>query len=62
MSLPATGQRLSIINAAVVLGMLQGHKRFHCLMGLRPGLSEAEKEGIIAAAVPLFLKGHDYES
>jgi len=44
------------------LGMLQGHKHFRCLMGLQPGLSEAEKERIIDAVVSLFLKGHGYEA
>jgi len=43
------------------LGMLQGHMHFRCLMGLQPGLSEADKEGIIDAAVSLFLKGHGDE-
>jgi TetR/AcrR family transcriptional repressor of mexJK operon len=43
------------------LGMLQGHKHFRCLMGLQSGLSEAEKDSIIAAAVSLFLTGHGYE-
>lgn len=43
------------------LGMLQGHKHFRCLMGLQSGLSEAEKERIIGAAVSLFLKGHGHE-
>jgi TetR/AcrR family transcriptional repressor of mexJK operon len=42
--------------------MLQGHKHFRCLMGLQPGLSEAEKERIIDAVVSLFLKGHGYEA
>ncbi len=44
------------------LGMLQGHMHFRCLMGLQPGLSEADKEGIIDAAVSLFLKGHGHEA
>ena len=47
------------IASQLFLGMLQGHKHFRCLMGLQPGLSEAEeKESIIDAAVSLFLKGH----
>ena len=50
------------IASQLFLGMLQGHKHFRCLMGLQPGLSEAEeKESIIDAAVSLFLKGHGYE-
>jgi TetR/AcrR family transcriptional repressor of mexJK operon len=38
-------------------GMLQGHKHFRCVMGLQPGLSEAEKDQLVDAAVVLFLKG-----
>jgi TetR/AcrR family transcriptional repressor of mexJK operon len=44
------------------LGMLQGYKHFRCLMGLQPGLSEAEKEHLIEAAVSLFLKGHGHDA
>jgi TetR/AcrR family transcriptional regulator, mexJK operon transcriptional repressor len=42
------------------LGMLQGHTHFRCLMGLQPGLSEADKEQLIDAAVALFQKGYGY--
>lgn len=41
-------------------GMLQGHKHFRCVMGLQPGLSEAEKEQLVNAAVVLFLKGYGH--
>ncbi len=43
-------------------GMLQGHKHFRCLMGLQPGLNQAEKGELINAMVGLFLKGYDYVS
>ena len=43
-------------------GMLQGHKHFRCLMGLQPGLNQAEKDELINAMVGLFLKGYDYAS
>lgn len=44
------------------LGMLQGCKHSHCLMGLQPGLSDAEKEDLIDSTVSLFLKGHGYDA
>lgn len=43
------------------LDMLKGDQHFRCLLGLQPGLSEAEKRHLIDAAVSLFLKGHGYE-
>ncbi|MBP1151753.1 MULTISPECIES: TetR/AcrR family transcriptional regulator [Methylocaldum] len=45
-----------------LLGMLQGDEHLRCLLGLQPGLSEAEKEHLIEAAVSLFLKGHGYDA
>jgi len=48
-------------SSQLFLGMLQGHKHFRCLIGLQAGLSEAEKECLIEAAVSLFLKGYDHE-
>jgi len=45
-------------SSQLFLGMLQGRKHFRCLMGLQPGLSDADKARLIEAAVALFLKGH----
>ena len=52
------------VNAASQMfgGMLQGHRHFRCLMGLQPGLNQAEKDELINAMVSLFLKGYDYAS
>jgi TetR/AcrR family transcriptional repressor of mexJK operon len=48
------------IPSQLFLGMLQGHKHFRCLMGLQPGLSQAETDGLIDAAVALFLEGYGH--
>jgi TetR/AcrR family transcriptional repressor of mexJK operon len=45
-------------SSQLFLGMLQGRKHFRCLLGLQAGLSEADKEHLVEAAVSLFLKGH----
>ncbi len=50
------------VSSRLLLGMLKGDEHFRCLLGLQSGLSEAEKERIIDAAVSLFLKGHGYEA
>ncbi|WP_026609078.1 TetR/AcrR family transcriptional regulator [Methylocaldum szegediense] len=47
-------------SSRLLLGMLQGAQHFRCLLGLQPGLSEAEKDHLVDAAVSLFLKGHAY--
>jgi TetR/AcrR family transcriptional repressor of mexJK operon len=49
-------------SSRLFLSMLKGHEHFRCLLGLQDGLSEADKESMINAAVSLFLKGHDYEA
>jgi TetR/AcrR family transcriptional repressor of mexJK operon len=49
-------------SSRLLLGMLKGDEHFRCLMGLQPGLSEAEKEHLIEAAVSLFLKGHGHDA
>jgi TetR/AcrR family transcriptional repressor of mexJK operon len=49
-------------SSRLFLGMLKGDEHFRCLIGLQPGLSEAEKERLIDAAVSLFLKGHGHEA
>lgn len=51
-----------VTSSQLFLGMLQGYKHFRCLMGLQPGLSEAEKEHLIDTAVSLFLKGHGHDA
>ena len=47
-------------SSRLLLGMLQGAQHFRCLLGLQPGLTEAEKERLVEAAVSFFLKGHAY--
>ncbi|MGX2039843.1 TetR/AcrR family transcriptional regulator [Methylocaldum sp. MU1018] len=56
--------RILDVNASsrLLLGMLQGDEHLRCLLGLQPGLSDAEKEHLIDAAVSLFLKGHGYDA
>lgn len=50
-----------VVTASRLLtSMLKGDEHFRCLMGLQPGLSAAEKERLIDAAVSLFLQGHGY--
>ncbi|HYE37970.1 TetR/AcrR family transcriptional regulator [Methylocaldum sp.] len=49
-------------SSRLLLGMLQGDEHLRCLLGLQPGLSEAEKERLIDSAVSLFLKGHGYDA
>ena len=44
----------------LLLGMLKGVQHFQCLLGLKTGLSAAEKRQLIDAAVGLFLRGHAY--
>lgn len=48
-------------SSRLLLGMLHGDEHFRCLLGLQPGLTEAEKECLVDAAVSLFLKGHGRE-
>ncbi|MBN2702207.1 MAG: TetR/AcrR family transcriptional regulator [Methylothermaceae bacterium] len=49
-------------SSRLLFGMLKGDEHFRCLLGLQPGLSEAEKERLVDASVSLFLKGHGYEA
>jgi TetR/AcrR family transcriptional repressor of mexJK operon len=49
-------------SSQLFLGMLQGCKYSHCLIGLQPGLSDTEKEDLIDSTVSLFLKGHGYDT
>ncbi|MDD1612639.1 MAG: TetR/AcrR family transcriptional regulator [Methylococcaceae bacterium] len=49
-------------SSRLFLSMLKGDEHFRCLLGVQSGLSEAEKETMINAAVSLFLKGHGYEA
>lgn len=47
--------------AALLLGgMLKGDEHFRCLLGLRPSLSDEEKDRLVNAAIDLFLKGHGH--
>ena len=48
-------------SAKLFIGMLRGDDHTRCLLGLRPPLSEAEKEKLVAAAVSLFVCGHAYD-
>lgn len=48
-------------SSRLLLGMLKGEEHLRCLLGLRPGPGEAEKDRIVDAAVALFLRGHGYE-
>lgn len=49
-------------SSRLFLSMLKGDEHFRCLLGLQDGLSDAEKAGMIDAAVALFMKGHRHES
>ena len=49
-------------SSRLLLGMLKGDEHFRCLLGLQPGLNEAEKAHLVDAAVSLFLKGHGHEA
>jgi len=49
------------LSSRLLMGMLKGDEHFRCMLGLQQGLSEAEKQLLIDAAVALFLKGHGYE-
>jgi TetR/AcrR family transcriptional repressor of mexJK operon len=49
-------------SSRLFLSMLKGHEHFRCLLGLQDGLSDADKDILIDAAVSLFLKGHGYEA
>ncbi|MGR8979038.1 MAG: TetR/AcrR family transcriptional regulator C-terminal domain-containing protein [Gammaproteobacteria bacterium] len=63
--LSATGS-LKIPDVAVssrqFMSTLKEEEHFRCLLGMQPGLNDAEKEDMIDAAVSLFLKGHGYEA
>lgn len=48
------------MSSRLFLGMLKGDEHFRCLLGLQPGLGEAEKRRLADAAVALFLRGHGY--
>lgn len=48
-------------SSRLFLSMLKGDEHLRCLLGIKTGLNEAEKEEMINAAVSLFLKGHGYE-
>jgi TetR/AcrR family transcriptional repressor of mexJK operon len=49
-------------SSQLLLGMLHGAQHFRCLLGLRAGLTPAEKHALIESAVSLFLKGHAHEA
>ncbi|MEC4750131.1 TetR/AcrR family transcriptional regulator [Methylomicrobium sp. Wu6] len=49
-------------SSRLFLSMLKGDEHFRCLLGLQDGLNDADKAGMIDAAVTLFLKGHCYEA
>lgn len=44
----------------LLVGMLKGVEHLRCLLGLQQGLSDAEKQQLVDAAVALFLKGHNH--
>jgi TetR/AcrR family transcriptional repressor of mexJK operon len=50
------------VSSRLFLSMLKGDEHFRCLLGMQAGLSDAEKDAMINAAVSLFLKGHGYEA
>jgi TetR/AcrR family transcriptional repressor of mexJK operon len=50
------------VSSRLFLGMLKGDEHFRCMLGVQAGLSDAEKDAMINAAVSLFLKGHGYEA
>lgn len=49
-------------SSQLFFGMLKGDQHFRCLLGLQPGLTDAEKQHLIDAAVNLFLRGHGHEA
>jgi TetR/AcrR family transcriptional repressor of mexJK operon len=48
-------------SSRLFLDMLKGDEHFRCLLGVKSGLTDAEKCHLIDAAVSLFLKGHGYD-
>lgn len=49
-------------SSRLFLDMLKGDQHFRCLLGLQTGLSDEEKQQLIASVVSFFLKGHGYEA
>lgn len=49
------------VAARLFVGMLQGDDHFRCLLGLQSGLTDAEKNDLVNAAVTLFIRGHCHE-
>jgi len=49
-------------SSRLFLSMLKGDEHFRCLLGIQDGLNDADKAGMIDAAVALFLQGHRYEA
>ena len=42
--------------------MLKGDSHFRCLLGLQKGLSDAERQHLLNAAISLFVRGHRYDT